>query len=245
MCGICGIWSEDPTSAGPRVNTMLETIVHRGPMARDDSTGLASPLGCAGWRSSTLRGDQPIYNEDGSVGVVFNGEIYNFRDAPTSSEGHRFDTHPALILRRWFTAMSSGATTCCTAFGGCSPSRFGTRAATVCWLLGIASAKPSTTRFRAAIILGSRSSPSCGGCPADLDDAALEDYLHCAMFRRAADPLPIGPSASRGPQDGRQRRRSRGSAGGGFAMSQSCRSRSTRPLTTLSLSCGPRLSGAS
>ena len=60
---------------------MLETIVHRGP---DGEGRLDRPGVALGMRRLAIidlaGGDQPIYNEDGSVGVVFNGEIYNFRE---------------------------------------------------------------------------------------------------------------------------------------------------------------------
>jgi asparagine synthase (glutamine-hydrolysing) len=96
MCGISGIWKGADLSAdGQRISNMLETIVHRGPdgCGRLDRPGLAM-----GMRRLAIidlaGGDQPIYNEDLSVGVVFNGEIYNFRELRTELErqGHRFGT---------------------------------------------------------------------------------------------------------------------------------------------------------
>jgi asparagine synthase (glutamine-hydrolysing) len=96
MCGICAIWSgpNRPSGSG-RMSDMLETIVHRGP---DGGGQLERPGLALGMRRLAIidlaGGDQPIYNEDGSVGVVFNGEIYNFRELRSELErqGHRFAT---------------------------------------------------------------------------------------------------------------------------------------------------------
>ena len=96
MCGICGIWNgADPAAGHGRIDRMLETIVHRGPdgEGRLDRPGLA--LGMRRLAIIDLAGgDQPIFNEDGSVAVVFNGEIYNFRElrADLERRGHRFAT---------------------------------------------------------------------------------------------------------------------------------------------------------
>ena len=74
---------------------MMDTIVHRGP----DSSGLMAREGMAfGMRRLSIidlsGGDQPIENEDGTVIVVFNGEIYNFRQLRVELEaaGHTFHT---------------------------------------------------------------------------------------------------------------------------------------------------------
>ena len=85
MCGICGEVRFD----GGRVDAadvvrMRETLVHRGP----DSEGVyVSKDGRAGLGFRRLRiidltpkADQPLANEDGTIRIVFNGEIYNYRD---------------------------------------------------------------------------------------------------------------------------------------------------------------------
>jgi asparagine synthase (glutamine-hydrolysing) len=79
MCGICGLASLDgsPVDAGP-LEAMNETLHHRGP----DSAGsvVDGPVALAVRRLSIIDiagGDQPIGNEDGSIQVVQNGEIYN------------------------------------------------------------------------------------------------------------------------------------------------------------------------
>ena len=79
-----------------RLEAMSATLVHRGP----DSSGLHvdGPVGLAARRLSIIdleTGDQPIANEDGTVVVVQNGELYNYRElrAELESQGHRFRTH--------------------------------------------------------------------------------------------------------------------------------------------------------
>jgi asparagine synthase (glutamine-hydrolysing) len=99
MCGICGLVAGPSSDAGAdrhRLEAMSATLVHRGP----DSSGvhLDGPVGLAARRLSIIdleTGDQPIANEDGSVVVVQNGEIYNYRElrAELEAKGHRFRTH--------------------------------------------------------------------------------------------------------------------------------------------------------
>ncbi|HEX8200999.1 MAG TPA: asparagine synthase (glutamine-hydrolyzing) [Isosphaeraceae bacterium] len=98
MCGIAGILYSDPARPVDRavLKAMGDAIAHRGP----DAEGfLVEPgLGLAHRRLSIIDlagGDQPISNEDGSVQVVFNGEIYNYRElrAGLEARGHRFRTH--------------------------------------------------------------------------------------------------------------------------------------------------------
>src|SRR5258705_13849997 len=74
---------------------MAHVLAHRGP----DGEGhqLAGPFGMGMRRLSIIDlagGDQPIGNEDGTVWVVFNGEIYNYREltADLTARGHRFRT---------------------------------------------------------------------------------------------------------------------------------------------------------
>src|SRR4051794_10381825 len=96
MCGICGIASAHGPADVDRLAAMSETLVHRGP----DSFGehVDGPVALAARRLSIIdleTGDQPIGNEDGSVHVVQNGEIYNYRELRRELErsGHRFGTH--------------------------------------------------------------------------------------------------------------------------------------------------------
>src|SRR5580698_4716935 len=98
MCGIAGIVS---AQSGDRIDAetihrMCQSIVHRGPddegLFVKDGTGLGmrrlSIIDVAG-------GHQPVFNEDRSIWVVYNGEIYNFPELRRDLEarGHRFSTH--------------------------------------------------------------------------------------------------------------------------------------------------------
>ncbi|MGD9857242.1 MAG: asparagine synthase (glutamine-hydrolyzing), partial [Planctomycetaceae bacterium] len=98
MCGISGILHRGrstPAASADLVHRMCEAIVHRGP----DDEGLYGDQDVAlGMRRLSIidldNGSQPIFNEDGTVVVVFNGEIYNFRELRVAleSRGHRFAT---------------------------------------------------------------------------------------------------------------------------------------------------------
>jgi asparagine synthase (glutamine-hydrolysing) len=97
MCGICGMACSERGVAPERqaVERMNRRLVHRGP----DSDGLfdGGRAILAARRLSIIdleHGDQPIANEDGSVVVVQNGEIYNHRELRRELErrGHRFRT---------------------------------------------------------------------------------------------------------------------------------------------------------
>src|SRR6266487_964961 len=95
MCGICGIASGRDAVDRERLARMAAILEHRGP----DSEGLHvdGPVGLAARRLAIIDltgGDQPIANEDGSVVVVQNGELYNYRDLQRELEraGHAFRT---------------------------------------------------------------------------------------------------------------------------------------------------------
>lgn len=100
MCGIAGVVRLRPDVSPPtreQALAMAERIRHRGPDGRD---AWASPSGECTLGHARLKvidletGDQPMANEDGTVQVVFNGEIYNFPAlrAELEREGHRFRT---------------------------------------------------------------------------------------------------------------------------------------------------------
>ncbi|MGQ9631403.1 MAG: asparagine synthase (glutamine-hydrolyzing) [bacterium] len=99
MCGICGVFNygiKDEVKES-LITSMRDTIVHRGPddagvyISRDKGVGFGfrrlSIIDLAG-------GHQPMPNEDGSVWIVFNGEIYNHLDIRRELErrGHRYKT---------------------------------------------------------------------------------------------------------------------------------------------------------
>jgi asparagine synthase (glutamine-hydrolysing) len=96
MCGICGVMGiEPPEKSELVVRRMMAAMVHRGP--DDEGILSASPVAVGMRRLSILDlpgGSQPIWNETGTLAVVFNGEIYNFRKLRRELEaaGHRFRT---------------------------------------------------------------------------------------------------------------------------------------------------------
>jgi asparagine synthase (glutamine-hydrolysing) len=83
MCGIAGIYRRSslrPVTEGD-VRSMCDVIAHRGP--DDDGIYFTGPVGLGHRRLSIIdvvSGHQPISNEDGSVWIVFNGEIYNHHE---------------------------------------------------------------------------------------------------------------------------------------------------------------------
>ena len=97
MCGIAGIVGShgDVIDSGD-VHRMCQTIIHRGP--DDEGIYAQGPAGLGMRRLSIIDiagGKQPIHNEDKTVWVVFNGEIYNFPELRRELEGrgHQFYTH--------------------------------------------------------------------------------------------------------------------------------------------------------
>jgi asparagine synthase (glutamine-hydrolysing) len=106
MCGICGIAAlgEDAAFDERTIDRMRAALDHRGP---DDSGTYvaefqggqgAGRVGLGHARLSIIdlaTGHQPLSNEDGTVWIVFNGEIYNFQELRPELEarGHRFRTH--------------------------------------------------------------------------------------------------------------------------------------------------------
>jgi asparagine synthase (glutamine-hydrolysing) len=97
MCGIAGVFYDDASRPvdSQILKAMGNSIAHRGPDA--EGFWIEPGLGLAHRRLSILDlagGDQPIGNEDNSIQVVFNGELYNFHELRTKLEtaGHRFRT---------------------------------------------------------------------------------------------------------------------------------------------------------
>ena len=98
MCGICGIAHAAPDRPVDRdsLQRMCDVITHRGP----DGAGVHVERGVGlGHRRLSIidvvGGAQPLSNEDGTVWVSFNGEIYNHRDLASrlAARGHTFRTH--------------------------------------------------------------------------------------------------------------------------------------------------------
>jgi asparagine synthase (glutamine-hydrolysing) len=97
MCGICGRLNfEKGASVQPAlIRAMMDAIRHRGP--DDEGLYIASEVGLGFRRLSIIdlnSGHQPISNEDGAIWIVFNGEIYNYRELREFllSKGHVFKT---------------------------------------------------------------------------------------------------------------------------------------------------------
>jgi asparagine synthase (glutamine-hydrolysing) len=98
MCGIAGIVSVDglAADAGARAARMRDVLTHRGP----DEAGLyIDAFAALAHRRLSIvdlsAGQQPMSNEDGTVWIAFNGEIYNHADVRRELEprGHRYRTH--------------------------------------------------------------------------------------------------------------------------------------------------------
>ncbi len=99
MCGIAGMYHRAGAPSGERLTVleqMTRTLIHRGP--DDEGYFIDDFVGLGHRRLSIVdveTGHQPMANEDGSVWLVFNGEIYNFRELRhlLEGKGHRFRTH--------------------------------------------------------------------------------------------------------------------------------------------------------
>lgn len=97
MCGICGKLEFDPrATVSPRlVKAMADAIVHRGP--DDEGFYVTGQIGLGFRRLSIIDlsgGHQPLANENDTVWIIFNGEIYNYQElrAELVSKGHIFRT---------------------------------------------------------------------------------------------------------------------------------------------------------
>lgn len=96
MCGICGLVGKNGLPADELIlESMTQAIVHRGP--DDEGHFVHGPAGLGFRRLSIVdlaHGHQPLTNEDGTVWIVFNGEIYNYKPLREYllSKGHRFRT---------------------------------------------------------------------------------------------------------------------------------------------------------
>jgi asparagine synthase (glutamine-hydrolysing) len=95
MCGIAGFLLREGNAQARIVHAMCDQIRHRGP--DDEGVHTDGPCGIGMRRLSIIdlsTGHQPLSNEDGTVWIVFNGEIYNHHDlrARLESHGHVFRT---------------------------------------------------------------------------------------------------------------------------------------------------------
>src|SRR5690606_15301973 len=95
MCGIAGYYSFDGAASPEALTAMLDAIVHRGP--DDRGTFAEGPVVMGMNRLAIIDlagGRQPMTNEDGSVSLVFNGEVYDYRETAEALRraGHRLRT---------------------------------------------------------------------------------------------------------------------------------------------------------
>lgn len=101
MCGICAIWNyktKEPVNHS-LVRNMAETMIHRGPdddgLFFDDAHGVGLGFRRLSIIDLSKAGSQPMSNENGSVRLVFNGEIYNFLELRQrlKGKGHLFHSY--------------------------------------------------------------------------------------------------------------------------------------------------------
>ena len=95
MCGIAGVVNSKRGVDAATIRRMCQSIVHRGP--DDEGIFVKDGAGLGVRRLSVIDlagGHQPVFNEDNSTCVVYNGEIYNFQELRQELEGrgHRFHT---------------------------------------------------------------------------------------------------------------------------------------------------------
>lgn len=97
MCGIVAYVNNDSLqSKDETIQKMMDRIIHRGP---DDSGKFVDDHAALGFRRLSFidvkSGKQPIFNEDDSKAILFNGEIYNFKELREEliALGHTFSTH--------------------------------------------------------------------------------------------------------------------------------------------------------
>ena len=93
MCGICGIVGHGNKNANTVIHAMMDAIRHRGP---DGEGTFLDEKAALGFRRLAIldldHGDQPMYNEDQNLVLVFNGEIYNYKELRSHllEKGHVF-----------------------------------------------------------------------------------------------------------------------------------------------------------
>ena len=206
MCGITGYWSDD-RRAREALPAMTAALAHRGPDA--DGFHFDGPVGLGHRRLSVidLAGSrQPLLSADGAIAVVFNGEIYNFRELrrELQAAGHVFATRGdgEVIVhgwRQWGEACSTGSPACSRSRCGTAPRRSSSSRA-----ITSASSRSTTRAHGGALVLRLRVEGAARRFPAsphaiDLDALAL--YLECQYIPApytvyaAIRKLPAGPLA--------------------------------------------------
>lgn len=196
MCGLVGVFDcagQRPVDRGV-LERMNESQHHRGP--DDGGLHLEPGLGVGHRRLSIIdvaQGHQPVFNEDGSILVVFNGEIYNFHDLTKllKDEGHVFRTYSdtEVIVHAW----EQWGDRCVTKFRGMFAFAIWDRNRQTVFLardrVGI---KPLYYSFLAdqTLLFGSelKSLLAHPGVARELDQAAVEDFF---AFGYVPDPRTI------------------------------------------------------
>ena len=96
MCGICGFVESEGISPAPEtLARMNQRLFHRGPDGGGESIQGRAAIAMRRLAIIDLNsGHQPMFNETGEIGIVFNGEIYNYHElrADLEARGHRFAT---------------------------------------------------------------------------------------------------------------------------------------------------------
>ncbi len=96
MCGITGFTNKNWEPPPGRIKAATQTLLHRGPDQLGVFESKLFSMGATRLKIIDLEsGDQPLFSDDGDVGIVFNGEIYNHLEIRDHLEkrGHRFKTH--------------------------------------------------------------------------------------------------------------------------------------------------------
>jgi asparagine synthase (glutamine-hydrolysing) len=95
MCGIAGIWNVSVQQPAAVVDAMLDAMAHRGPDGRGtlDFAGGAAGMVRLALVDLSPRGQQPLWSSDRRVAILFNGEIYNFRELRQRLEGNGHSFH--------------------------------------------------------------------------------------------------------------------------------------------------------
>jgi asparagine synthase (glutamine-hydrolysing) len=204
MCGIVGILHNGGEGTPDRqvLETMMNAIAHRGP--DEGGTYVQGPVALGHRRLSIIdlaSGQQPLYNEDGSVVVVYNGEIYNYKALARELQeaGHQFRTNcdTEVVVHAWEEWGSS----CIERFNGFFAFAIWDRGRQILFLardrLGIKPLYYASTR-RGTLLFASelKGLLACPTFPRHLDVQAIEDYF---AYGYVPDPKTIFSHARKLP----------------------------------------------